>query len=145
MTLETPAEPGNPRSLVERLDAATSQPVQPRRVRGSGVELRVGIVLWPGFPLLSLAGLCDGLRHAADLGDQSRQRRCSWTIFGVPGTSVTDRSSCWSSAIRLSSCSSRIDAWLATRKRRNTVRHLLLMVRVQNKSGFPSSLDGNPA
>ena len=88
MTLETSAEPGNPRSLVERLDAATSQPVQPRRVRGSGVELRVGIVLWPGFPLLSLAGLCDGLRHAADLGDQSRQRRCSWTIFGVPGASV---------------------------------------------------------
>jgi transcriptional regulator GlxA family with amidase domain len=42
----------------------------------------VGIVLWPGFPLLSLAGLCDGLRHAADVGDMSRQTRCSWAVLG---------------------------------------------------------------
>ncbi|KQW30008.1 transcriptional regulator [Acidovorax sp. Root402] len=61
-----------------------------RRSAGSGAatELRVGILLWPQFPLLSLAGLCDGLRHAADVGDQSRQIRCSWTILGVPGQSV---------------------------------------------------------
>jgi transcriptional regulator GlxA family with amidase domain len=88
MTLDPPAARGTRRGLVERLDAA-SEPAPTRRTRASEVELRVGIVLWPGFPLLSLAGLCDGLRHAADLGDQSRQRRCSWTIFGVPGTSVS--------------------------------------------------------
>ncbi|MDB5851129.1 MAG: transcriptional regulator, AraC family with amidase-like domain [Rhodoferax sp.] len=49
----------------------------------SGMELRIGILLWPRFPLLSLAGLCDALRHAADIGDQSRQVRCSWTVLGV--------------------------------------------------------------
>lgn len=48
----------------------------------------MGILLWPGFPLLSLAGLCDGLRHAADLGDQSRQVRCSWAVLGVQGQKV---------------------------------------------------------
>lgn len=56
-------------------------------MRGT-VELRVGIVLWPKFPLLSLAGLCDALRHAADLGDQSRQVRCTWSVLGVPGRPV---------------------------------------------------------
>jgi transcriptional regulator GlxA family with amidase domain len=54
----------------------------------SAVELRVGIVLWPKFPLLSLAGLCDALRHAADVGDQSRQVRCTWSVLGVPGRAV---------------------------------------------------------
>jgi transcriptional regulator GlxA family with amidase domain len=51
-------------------------------------ELRIGIVLWPGFPLLSLAGLCDALRHAADLGDRSRQVRCTWRVIGQKGESV---------------------------------------------------------
>jgi len=46
------------------------------------VDLSVGILLWPQFPLLSLAGLCDALRHAADLGDKSRQVRCAWKIIG---------------------------------------------------------------
>jgi transcriptional regulator GlxA family with amidase domain len=79
------------RALVERLDASpTAQPIAKRRA--SGVELRVGIVLWPGFPLLSLAGLCDGLRHAADVGDQSRQMRCSWAVIGNPSETTT--SSC---------------------------------------------------
>lgn len=59
-----------------------------RKRPASSSELRVGILLWPGFPLLSLAGLCDGLRHAADIGDQSRQVRCSWAILGRPGDSV---------------------------------------------------------
>jgi transcriptional regulator GlxA family with amidase domain len=51
-------------------------------------ELRIGIVLWPGFPLLSLAGLSDALRHAADLGDRSRQVRCTWRVLGLKGESV---------------------------------------------------------
>ena len=58
----------------------------------SDVELRIGIVLWPGFPLLSLAGLSDALRHAADVGDRSRQVRCSWRVLGREGESV--RASC---------------------------------------------------
>lgn len=48
----------------------------------------MAILLWPRFPLLSLAGLSDALRHAADIGDQSRQLRCSWTVLGVGSESV---------------------------------------------------------
>ena len=74
-------------ALIGKLDAAPRSSA-PRRKASSASELRVGILLWPQFPLLSLAGLCDGLRHAADVGDQSRQIRCSWTILGIPGQSV---------------------------------------------------------
>lgn len=76
-----------PRSVIDRLDHSRQQG-RPLRKPASPAELRIGILLWPGFPLLSLAGLCDGLRHAADLGDQSRQNRCSWAILGKPGESV---------------------------------------------------------
>ena len=58
-------------ALIGKLDAASRPAAAPRR-KATGTELRVGILLWPQFPLLSLAGLCDGLRHAADVGDQSR-------------------------------------------------------------------------
>ena len=77
-------------ALIDRLDAPSRASPARRRpaATASAAELRVGILLWPQFPLLSLAGLCDGLRHAADVGDQSRQIRCSWTILGVPGQSV---------------------------------------------------------
>lgn len=68
--------------VVDKLDGAAVQASE------SVMELRVGIVLWPRFPLLSLAGLCDALRHAADVGDQSRQVRCSWSVLGVPGRAV---------------------------------------------------------
>ncbi len=73
--------------LVARLD---DPPVERGQDASSvdGPSLRVGIVLWPRFPLLSLAGLCDALRHAADIGDQSRPVRCSWQILGLPGTRV---------------------------------------------------------
>lgn len=87
-TLTDEARTDEARSLVDRLDHA-EQPVRPGRKSASKAELRVGILLWPGFPLLSLAGLCDGLRHAADLGDQSRQNRCSWAILGTPGEAVS--------------------------------------------------------
>jgi len=75
------------RRIVDRLDASPARPPATGK-RASAVELRVGIVLWPGFPLLSLAGLCDGLRHAADLGDQSRQMRCTWEVVGHTGEAV---------------------------------------------------------
>ncbi len=55
-------------SLVARLD---QQPAPSPRKRRGTAELSVGIVLWPRFPLLSLSGLTDALRHAADTGDQS--------------------------------------------------------------------------
>lgn len=71
-------------NLVTRLDAAAD-----RSPRNDPVELSIGILLWPRFPLLSLAGLCDALRHAADLGDQSRQVRCTWSVLGLPGTRIT--------------------------------------------------------
>jgi transcriptional regulator GlxA family with amidase domain len=76
------------RAVVERLDA-TEAPSLAAGQRTSHFELRVGILLWPGFPLLSLAGLCDGLRHAADVGDASQQVRCAWSILGIPGDHVT--------------------------------------------------------
>ncbi|MFH5070364.1 GlxA family transcriptional regulator [Enterobacter cloacae complex sp. 2024EL-00215] len=60
----------------------------------SGVpELRVGILLWPEFPLMALAGLVDALRHAADNGDDSYKKRCSWHIMGDCGTDVIVSSS----------------------------------------------------
>jgi transcriptional regulator GlxA family with amidase domain len=77
-----PAKDREGAAVVEMLDGATSS-------EGEAVtELRVGILLWPKFPLLSLAGLCDAMRHAADVGDQSRQVRCSWSVLGVPGRPV---------------------------------------------------------
>ena len=71
--------------MVDRLDSPGGECSQPAK---AGPELRIGILLWPKFPLLSLAGLCDALRHAADVGDQSRPVRCSWTILGLPNTTV---------------------------------------------------------
>ncbi|WP_459625520.1 GlxA family transcriptional regulator [Burkholderia sp. 3C] len=77
--------------LVDALDArASTRDTLPSR--SAGAELSVAIVLWPKFPLLSLAGLCDALRHAADRGDQSRQLRCLWTIVGIEGETI--ESSC---------------------------------------------------
>lgn len=85
LTNEPPAH-----ELVEKLDSLSTKPesLQSR----SGAELNVGILLWPRFPLLSLGGLCDALRHAADRSDQSRQLRCLWTTIGLPNTVV--ESSC---------------------------------------------------
>ncbi len=77
-----PLAPG--RALVERLDR-DAPAIETGRASGEarvGAELSIGFVLWPTFPLLSLAGFCDALRHAADLGDQSRQLRCTWTLLG---------------------------------------------------------------
>jgi transcriptional regulator GlxA family with amidase domain len=75
------------RGLVERLDRmdGVDRKVSARR---AGAELSVGLLLWPSFPLLSLASFCDCLRHAADLGDQSRQLRCTWTLLGPTDDTV---------------------------------------------------------
>ena len=52
-------------------------------------DLNIGLLLWPEFPILSLAGLADALRHAADLGDNSQKLRCAWTIMANnPGSPV---------------------------------------------------------
>ena len=50
-------------ALIDRLDAPSRASPARRRpaATASAAELRVGILLWPQFPLLSLAGLCDGL------------------------------------------------------------------------------------
>lgn len=45
-------------------------------------DLSIGILLWPSFPLMSLSGVIEPLRHAADFADQSRPLYCRWSIMG---------------------------------------------------------------
>jgi len=56
------------------------------------VKLRVGFVLTPRFTLVAFAGFVDALRLAADEGDRSRQRLCTWNILGNEDVAVV--SSC---------------------------------------------------
>lgn len=49
-------------------------------------QLNVGILLWPEFALLPLAGFTDALRHAADMGDDSQKIRCSWSLMSATPT-----------------------------------------------------------
>ncbi|HBM2900151.1 TPA: helix-turn-helix domain-containing protein [Klebsiella oxytoca] len=65
------------------MDAIDCLPVGVNTVRP---ELSIGILLWPEFPLLALAGLIDSLRHAADFGDNSQKTRCSWFIMSPEPT-----------------------------------------------------------
>lgn len=51
-------------------------------------DLAVGILLWPTFPLMSLAGIIEPLRHAADFGDNSRPLHCRWSIMGPAGSAA---------------------------------------------------------
>jgi transcriptional regulator GlxA family with amidase domain len=46
-------------------------------------ELSIGILLWPGFPMMSLTGIVEPLRHAADFADISRPVYCRWSIMGA--------------------------------------------------------------
>jgi len=78
------------REIVELIDQADGRNGV---VRASTHDLNVGLVLWPDFPLLSLAGFFDALRHAADFGDNSQKLRCSWTIIG-PRKGARVRASC---------------------------------------------------
>jgi transcriptional regulator GlxA family with amidase domain len=82
---EGPSMTDETKSLVEDLDQGVARHPPRRR---SATELSVGILLWPRFPLLSLSGLTDALRHAADTGDQSRPIRCQWKVLGTPGQRV---------------------------------------------------------
>ena len=50
--------------------------------------LTVGILLWPYFPLMSLSGLVESLRHAGDHGDASQNRYARWDILGAPGKPI---------------------------------------------------------
>ena len=97
-------EPFAGRELVERLDQDERAVGQPR----NGAELNIGLVLLPTFPLLSLAGFCDALRHAADLGDQSRPLRCAWTLLGTHAGDV--QASCGAS-VRVKSIDEHTDAF----------------------------------
>ncbi|GAA2859385.1 transcriptional regulator GlxA family with amidase domain [Aminobacter niigataensis] len=47
-------------------------------------DISVGILLWPTFPMMSLTGIIEPLRHAADFGDNSRPLHCRWSIMGKP-------------------------------------------------------------
>lgn len=44
-------------------------------------DMRVGFILSPQFTLLAFAGFVDGLRHAADEADYSRQIYCRWKVI----------------------------------------------------------------
>ncbi|KOF15569.1 AraC family transcriptional regulator [Ensifer adhaerens] len=48
-------------------------------------DISVGILLWPTFPMMSLTGVVEPLRHAADFADNSRPLHCRWSIMGKPG------------------------------------------------------------
>lgn len=79
----------HPENLVNGLDQGQARHPPIRR---GAAELSIGIMLWPRFPLLSLSGLTDALRHAADTGDQSRPIRCQWKVLGTPGQRVVSSS-----------------------------------------------------
>jgi transcriptional regulator GlxA family with amidase domain len=52
-------------------------------------DLTIGILLWPGFPLMSLTGIVEPLRHAGDFADNSRPVHCRWSVLGDPGSVTT--------------------------------------------------------
>lgn len=60
---------------------------QTRPERDFGVAtLRVGILLWPSFPLMSLTCIVESLRHVGDHGDASQPRYARWDILGAAGS-----------------------------------------------------------
>jgi transcriptional regulator GlxA family with amidase domain len=75
----TKAVPASGREIIELIEEDDGV----RETRASSHDLNIGLILWPDFPLLSLAGFVDALRHAADLGDNSQKLRCSWTVMGL--------------------------------------------------------------
>lgn len=74
---------------------ASSRSQSSRASGSSVVRLRVGFLLAPQFTLVAFAGFIDVLRLAADVGDRSRQRLCSWAILGKDDDPVV--SSCGAS------------------------------------------------
>lgn len=80
---DRPAGPSGGEGYVGWLDEIWS-----RRLTGgqeTRPELSIGILLWPGFPMMSLAGIIEPLRHAADFADNSRPIHCRWSVMGDPG------------------------------------------------------------
>lgn len=75
---------------VEWLDGLWSQRLLNSRDRKP--DLSIGILLWPTFPMMSLTGIVEPLRHAADFADDSRPRHCRWSIMG--GHAQTAVASC---------------------------------------------------
>ena len=71
---------------VQWLDAIWSQRLL--AARDPHPDLSIGILLWPTFPMMSLAGIIEPLRHAADFGDNSRPLHCRWSIMGTAGYSA---------------------------------------------------------
>lgn len=53
---------------------------------GTRPDLSIGILLWPAFPLMSLTGIVEPLRHAGDFADHSRPLYCRWEILGEDAT-----------------------------------------------------------
>ena len=51
-------------------------------------DISIGILLWPTFPMMSLTGVVEPLRHAADFADNSRPLHCRWSIMGKPGVAT---------------------------------------------------------
>lgn len=82
--------PAAEQPYVEWLDQVWSQKLSGENYEG--VRLTVGILLWPTFPMMSLTGIIESLRHAGDYGDHSQQRYVRWEIIGAMGRKVT--SSC---------------------------------------------------
>jgi transcriptional regulator GlxA family with amidase domain len=74
---------------------ASSRSLSSRVPPSREVRLRVGFLLAPRFTLVAFAGFIDVLRLAADEGDRSRQRICTWSILGTDDEPVV--SSCGAS------------------------------------------------
>ncbi len=55
----------------------------------NGERLSIGFLLAPDFTLLAFSGFLDVLRQAGDVGDNSRQILCSWTVMGPTREPVT--------------------------------------------------------
>jgi transcriptional regulator GlxA family with amidase domain len=68
---------------VRWLDRLLSQRLLQSRERKP--DLSIGILLWPTFPMMSLTGILEPLRHAADFADNSRPIHCRWSIMGGLG------------------------------------------------------------
>lgn len=73
-----------PEAYIAWLDEVWSRQLHQKKDQG----LVVGILLWPDFPLMSLTGIIESLRHAGDFGDQSRQIEGRWEILGNPNVPI---------------------------------------------------------
>jgi transcriptional regulator GlxA family with amidase domain len=80
---QTETSAGNETDYVRWLDDLWSERLLAARDRKA--DLSIGILLWPTFPMMSLTGVVEPLRHAADFADNSRPLHCRWSIMGPHG------------------------------------------------------------